>query len=131
VSSRLKWLPQLGLGNATLDAQHRALLDQCEALAGCVAEVNDARFDEVLRGLMTLAREHFDAEEALLGRAGYPEMEALRNEREEFEYLAAEIITTENFDRQELETFLSLWWSGHILGSVGKQRTFLERLPAA
>jgi len=123
VSSRLKWLPQLGLGNATLDAQHRALLDQCEALAGCVAEANDARFDEVLRGLMTLAREHFDAEEALLGRAGYPEMEALRNEREEFEYLAAEIITTENF--------LSLWWSGHILGSVGKQRTFLERLPAA
>jgi hypothetical protein len=43
------------------------------------------------------------------------ELDDYRSEREEFDYLAAEIITTENFDREELQTFLALWWAGHIL----------------
>lgn len=127
---RLQWDPRHSVGNETLDAQHRALLAHCDALADCLAEADpegEQRFQKTIDELMALAREHFAAEEALLARAGYPDLDAHRNERDEFDFLAAEIVTTENFDRQELQTFLSLWWSGHILGSAKAQRAYLER----
>lgn len=125
--NRLQWEPRLSVGNETLDTQHQAILARCNALADCLDEANDRRFDETFQELMALAREHFAAEEALLVRCGYPELEDYRSEREEFDYLSAEIITTENFDRNELQTFLVLWWSGHILGATRKHRAFLEQ----
>ncbi|MBI4988470.1 MAG: hemerythrin family protein [Rhodocyclales bacterium] len=121
------------MGNATLDAQHRNLLAHCNALADCLAEAGsegDRKFRQAFEELMALAREHFAAEEALLACGGYPELEEHRHERDEFDYLAAEIVTTENFDKDELQTFLALWWTGHILGSAKKQRAFLEQQPA-
>lgn len=131
MANRVQWEPRLGVGNETLDAQHQAILARCNALADCLDAADEARFDETFRELMDLARAHFAAEEALLAQHGYGELDDYRSEREEFDYLAAEIITTEHFDRQELQTFLSLWWSGHILGSAARQRACLERLPPA
>lgn len=131
MANRVQWEPRHGVGNATLDAQHQSLLAQCNALADCLDEANDQRFDEHFQALMALAREHFAAEEALLARCAYPGLEDYRNECEEFAYLSDEIITTENFDRHELQTFLALWWTGHILGAARDQRPFLEKLPAA
>jgi len=127
VVSRVQWEPNLGVGSATLDAQHQVILSQCTALADCLDAADDRRFDEVFKELMVLAREHFAAEEVLLAQAGYPELEGYRNECEEFAYLADEIITTENFDRHELQTFLALWWTGHILGAARDHRAFLEK----
>ncbi len=133
MSNRLQWDARHSVGNETLDAQHRALLAQCNALADCLAdagEEGDRTFRRLFDELMALSREHFAAEEALLARAGYPELEEHRNERDEFDYLAAEIITTENFDKHELQSFLALWWAGHIMGSAKKHRAFLEQLLA-
>lgn len=125
--NRLQWEPRLGVGNETLDAQHQAILARCNALADCLDAANDPRFDETFRELMALARAHFDAEEALLAQHGYAELDDYRSEREEFDYLSAEIITTENFDRSELQTFLALWWAGHIRGGVSLHRACLAR----
>ena len=133
MAKRPQWDPRLSVGNETLDAQHRDLLAHCNALADCLADTGaeaDKAFRRIFEELMALSREHFAAEEALLAKGGYPDLEELRHEREEFDYLAADIITTEHFDRDELQTFLALWWTGHILGSAGKQRAFLERQPA-
>ncbi len=128
--NRMQWEPRHSVGNADLDAQHQAILARCNALADCLDEASDRRFDETFQELMALAREHFAAEEALLVRCGYPELEDYRSEREEFDYLSAEIATTENFDRSELQTFLALWWAGHILGAARSHRPCLERQPA-
>ena len=128
---QVQWEPAHGVGNATLDAQHRNILARCNALADCIEEANDRRFDEVFGELMALAREHFAAEEALLVSRCYPELEDYRSEREEFDYLSSEIVTTANFDRHELQRFLALWWTGHILGAARKQRPFIEKQPAA
>jgi hemerythrin len=76
--------------------------------------------------LMASAREHFSTEEALLADHGYPELDDHRSEQEDFEFLAAEIITTDNFDRDELQTFLALWWTGHIMGAARNYRAYLE-----
>ena len=68
---------------------------------------------------------NFETEAALLARCGCADLEDHRIECDEFEYLAGEIATTENFDRLELQRFLALWCLGHIKGSAGQLRAVL------
>lgn len=127
--NRVNWDPRFSVGNETLDAQHRHFLDRCNALADCLdaAETADeGKFDQIFAELMTRAREHFAAEEALLTEQGYPDIDDHRSEQEEYEFLAAEIVTTDNFDREELQTFLALWWVGHIMGAARNYRDYFR-----
>lgn len=127
--SRIPWQPDFSVGHALIDAQHRGLLAQCTLLAElCPAgpgEQAGRRFDEALERLKALAREHFETEAALLAACGYPDLEDHRAECDEFEYLADEVATAENFDRLELQRFLALWCLGHITGTVSRQRAVL------
>lgn len=132
--NQVQWNSDYSMGNELLDSQHRNLLAQCNALADCIADAgpeSDLKFNDTFAALMVQAREHFAAEEALLTRCGYPMLEEHQNEYDEFDYLANEIITTENFEQVELQRFLALWWVGHIVGSGKKYRAFLEKLPNA
>jgi hemerythrin len=125
--NRVNWDTRFSVGNATLDAQHKHFIDLCNALADCLDAGGDARdqeFDRLFAKLMAGAREHFAAEEAILAGCGYPDLEAHRNEQEEFAFLANEIVTTDNFDREELQTFLALWWVGHVMGAVRGYRDY-------
>lgn len=126
--NRVQWDPRFSVGNAELDAQHKDFIDQCNALADCLDEAGDARdqkFDQLFAALMASARTHFATEEALLAGCGYPDVEAHQHEQEEFAFLANEIVTTDNFDREELQTFLALWWAGHVMGAAQQYRDYL------
>lgn len=130
--NRVQWDPGYSVGNAILDEQHSQLLAQCNALADCIADAgpqSDLKFQKIFNELMTQSSEHFSMEETLLARCAYPMLEEHQNELDEFNYLANEIITTENFEPIELQRFLTLWWIGHIVGSGKKYRAFLEQLP--
>jgi len=129
--NRVQWGPHFAVGHALLDEQHRQLLAQCDVLADlCAADGGndsaDPEFKQAFERTMTMAREHFVAEEALLVARAYPEIEDYRCEIEEYEYLAAEIATTENFDKIELQRFLALWLVGHILGAAKQQAPYLK-----
>jgi hemerythrin-like metal-binding protein len=119
---RMPWDPEFNTGQPDIDTQHQALLAQCNRLAElCPAEVDATEapaFDEACEDLKALARAHFDAELALLSAGNCAELEDHRADCEEFEYLASEIATAENFSRLELQRFLALWWLGHIKGAV-------------
>ena len=130
--NRVQWSPDYSVGNDTLDSQHRAILEQCTALADCITNAtpeSDLRFADAFTALMAQAGEHFTTEEALLTQCGYPLLEEHLIEHDEFDYLANEIITTENFEQVELQRFLALWWIGHIVGSGKKYRAYLGKLP--
>ncbi len=71
--NRVQWDPRHSVGNQTLDDQHQALLAQCNVLADCLADTGedgDRKFRKVFDEIMTLAREHFATEEALLVSVG-------------------------------------------------------------
>jgi len=125
---RMTWDPDYSTGQPDLDTQRQGLLDQCNRLADlCPAELEPAEapaFDEAFDVLKALARAHFDTELALLEAGGYAELEDHRADCEEFEYLASDIATAENFSRLELQRFLALWWLGHIKGSAEVLRAF-------
>jgi hemerythrin-like metal-binding protein len=127
--TRVQWEPGYGVGHEAIDTQHRNLLHQCNLLADrCLSgggEESDRNFDQAFDGLKVLAREHFETEASLLASRGYPDLEDHRFECDEFEYLADEIVTTQNFVRLELQRFLALWCIGHITGSAAQLRAFL------
>lgn len=130
--NRVQWTTDYNVGNEILDNQHRKLLAQCNTLADYVSgtdPASDLKFREIFDELMALAHQHFATEEALLARYGYPLLDEHKDEQEEFDYLSADIITTENFEKVELQRFLVLWWVGHIMGSGKKYGVFLEQQP--
>ena len=131
MAKRTHWIPHFTTGSTLLDEQHRQLLAQCNALADCLGRAGkaDDQFSGILANLMASVREHFVAERELLSRYGYPMLDELDHEGEEFEYLAADILSTKHFDPDELQTFLSLWCTGHIVGTSGRQRPYLEPQP--
>lgn len=125
--NRVQWGPFLSVGDATTDEQHRQILAQCNRLADLCAvdggnSTADPEFMESYDRLMTLAREHFAAEEARLVAGAHPDLEDYRHACEEYDYLTVEIATAENFDKIELQRFVALWWIGHILGDVKRTR---------
>ena len=130
MAKRTQWIPHFSTGNSTLDEQHQRLLVQCNALADCLGasgEGDGSSCPGILERLMASVREHFATEQELLARHGYPMLDEHEHEGEEFEFLASEILSTENFDMDELQTFLALWCTGHIVGTSERQRPYLER----
>jgi len=133
MAKRTHWIPHFTTGSATLDRQHQDLLAQCNALADCLAAAAESaseRFPALLGHLLASVRAHFATERELLARHDYPRLDDHDHEGAEFEFLAAEIISTEHFDPDELQTFLALWCTGHIVGTAGQQRPYLERSAA-
>lgn len=131
---RTHWIPHFSTGNATLDEQHQQLLAQCNALADCLDNpgvTGGNSFSGILEGLFASVREHFSTEKELLAGNGYPMLDEHKQESEEFDYLASEIISTKNFDQEELQTYLALWCTGHIVGTSVRQRPYLERQSAS
>jgi hemerythrin-like metal-binding protein len=118
--TRVPWEPNFSVGHEAIDAQHQALLSQCNRLADLCTGGEDAdrQFDQAFEQLRALARAHFAAEAALLAEREHPDVDDHAAECEEFDYLVDEIVTTDNFDRLELQRFLALWCLGHISGSV-------------
>jgi hemerythrin-like metal-binding protein len=126
---RAAWEVDFSTGHELIDAQHQGLLTQCNLLADLCesADADEAAraFDLAYEQLKSLAREHFQAEAALLASSGYPELEDHQFECDEFDYLAAEIVTAENFSRVELQRFLTLWCVGHMSEAARQHGTFL------
>jgi len=132
MTNRVQWNPRFSVGNELIDDQHKTILAQIDALADCLDEGNEEgelQFLKLFDDLKALARKHFADEVALLAHNASPQVDEHKDEQEEFEYLQAEIVTTENFDKDELQTFLALWWTGHIVGLAKNQRAHLERCP--
>jgi len=127
--NHVPWDPDFQVGHAAIDAQHRALLDQCNLLADlCTAAPGEPApqgFDAAFTRLKALVREHLDTESVLLATADPTAAEDMQDERDEFEYLAGEVATTENFDRFEVQRFVSVWCLGHVTGSAQQLRDVL------
>jgi hemerythrin-like metal-binding protein len=133
VPNRVQWNPRYSVGNETLDNQHRNILAQCNVMADHVIDTSqksNLKFQQVFDELTTLAREHFASEQDVLTRCACPTLDEYKYESDEFEYLAADIATTENFDKLELQRFVALWWVGHIMDSGKRYRDCVAGSPA-
>ena len=68
----LEWRPEFELGVEEIDAQHRGLVREMNALTGMLRGERGGSFGDVLDFLASYAVEHFGTEERLMEEHGYP-----------------------------------------------------------
>jgi hemerythrin len=81
----VKWVPEYEVGIKLIDAQHRELVSLTNDLyRACVATDNSIGtvFKECMSKMVEYVRFHFQAENELLKRLGYPDYQAHRKEHE-------------------------------------------------
>jgi hemerythrin len=118
---RVQWDSNFSVGNDLLDRQHRTLLGLCNDMAECLKAGEGEwrlRFHDILHQLNQYARDHFKAEEDLLQRHQYSEMDAQLAEH----YAYVEQMTEWTFaasmnsiDMLGVQHYLAVWWRDHIL----------------
>lgn len=128
----LHWKPNLSLGNAAIDGDHKRLIDLFNrlhfmALAG---DDNQAVAD-VLDELLTYARVHFAREEAMMRRCDYPGFADHRRRHREFVsrlrgFVADFHAGPERFDMTAFYDFLADWLLVHVLDEDMKLIPFLD-----
>ena len=84
---KLSWSDTFAIGIEGIDRHHQELIGIRNKLVEC-CKLDDAphseTFHNILADLFDYARRHFHAEEALMQSFNYPELDAHRNEHQEF-----------------------------------------------
>jgi hemerythrin len=88
-----RWSDDFALGDATVDAQHRAFFEEAAALRVALAsdEPKD-RIVEYCAAFIANLREHFADEEALMARIGFPALSIHHQEHERLLARTEEVI---------------------------------------
>lgn len=118
----MQWSEKLALGLPDIDAQHKRLVELIGELEAAVDE--DRLFEEqalVLMHLTNYIDEHFRYEEALMAKVAYPDRAEHIISHQRFESLVLEygndVARGRALRGRELLDFLTLWLTGHILGT--------------
>lgn len=127
----MQWSPELSVGVAELDEQHKQLLAMLNDLHAALLERRGREVvADIVERLKNYIRRHFTREEALLERLGYPDLSAHRAEHNQF------IERTLDFDMacndggvvspMEIQGFLRRWLVDHIRGTDKRYAAFLK-----
>ena len=128
----LSWNPSYSVGNATLDKQHRKLLELCSQIADCVDDDgpdSSERFHRILNDVGDYTFQHFQSEEAFLSKHNYPQFAAHKREHMRFLSQLSRFLFATNegqLDKAGLHRILSEWLSAHMLGSDMQYRDFIQ-----
>ena len=128
-----KWDSSLEIGDKTVDAQHKEMIDRFNNLLTDLAlerPINE--LENALDFLCQYTVEHFAAEEALMRQINYPEYENQKIQHEFFKVTAAKL--AEQFKREGLSEELSIqirlqigdWLITHIKGEDSKIKGYLK-----
>ena len=125
------WDASFSVGIEAMDRQHRRILGLVSELRERVeAHPGSPVPEEILSDLTRYALEHFQEEEALLARHGYPDLEGQAEEHRAFvREVAAQCMGSfepSGMVAGGLLTFLEGWWRHHILVTDMAYRDFLQ-----
>lgn len=132
----MSWSPQLGIGDATIDAEHQELFRLINTFHDHWIQNRDRQeIAKVLNQLVTYAQDHFQHEEAIMLRHGYPQLadhqfihelmvDTIFKLRKSFE---------EHDHHLEIDTmnFIRSWLVDHIANHDFLFRNFLARKQTA
>ena len=109
----------LRTGIDCIDEQHRSLIElHNEIVAGFDREQPHAATIEALARLYLYCRQHFDSEEKIMRRYGYPGLDAHRRDHAAHLERLRQVILDYREDpeasRNSIESFVSHWIVGHI-----------------
>jgi len=118
--SRLKWSPELSLGQKDVDEQHKELIRIANGLINAVSIGRGKRtIQNVVQKLREYTVFHFSNEEAMMEQMRFPERgqhaaEHLRLKLSVKNY-QRQLYKNENVNAEEVLDFMKDWLLGHIL----------------
>lgn len=121
--SLMTWEESLSVGIPSIDEQHKKLIKMINDLHdGMLARKGRDVLGNVLEELILYTAEHFDYEEKLFARTGYPQSALHKAEHAKLKQKAIEIherfkASTTGTLSLEVLNFLRDWLAGHIKGS--------------
>lgn len=130
--SIVQWQDAFGVGDLHIDEQHSILIDTINQLASAESLHNHHAVLMIIDELASYAAFHFDYEERLIERAGYPQLDEHRIIHQAFVSWVADL-------RDEYVTYgkrplgapvlnyLRDWLSHHILGEDQRYSGYLAR----
>jgi hemerythrin len=115
-----QWTQDLETGIREIDEQHKLIIGYINKVNDAARPGNEAQLAEVLEGLLEFTITHFDLEEELMEKAGYPFLKAHKMMHETLMKRLADIrtraINKENII-PELQTFLESYLTNHVINS--------------
>lgn len=121
----IEWRDKLSVGNAVIDADHKALIGLINDFEADMARgLDHAGLTKTLKALFKYAKEHFAREETLQMRSGYPyytahaqEHRRLLTQAEQMarRYLGDPDAPLDAAAKDEMSAFLRDWLVGHII----------------
>lgn len=131
----LAWDEQYSVGVHELDHQHQKLFDILNRIYDCVlTQQSQNEIGLLAEKLEKTTLQHFLAEEALMARAGYPGLDA---HREQHAVLLRQIERFTRFYKsgdielsEEVLDFLRIWLSQHILEEDSEYKPWVEKQAA-
>ncbi len=127
----IEWNDNLATGVAKFDGQHKQLIVMINELhAAMGAGKGKEAMGKILTGLVNYTVTHFNDEEALMTKAGYPLLAAHKLEHKAFTTKALDLQSKFNsgnvFITVEVMNFLRDWLTNHIKGTDQKYGPFLK-----
>jgi hemerythrin len=122
----MEWSRELESGIPVIDTQHKRIIDFINELDSACRSGNASETAQVMDGLLNYTITHFEFEESLQERAGYPFLKAHRRIHEIFMKKVADIRqrSTQGEDvALELLKLLNGWLISHI---KGEDRDYIE-----
>ncbi len=115
----MQWTEDLETGIQVIDEQHKRIIGYINELHDASEAGNAAEVQEVLEGLLDYTVTHFEFEEQLQEKAGYPFLKAHQRVHEIFMKRIAAFRERANNGENiipELLSMLRVWLSSHIKG---------------
>lgn len=128
----LSWSEELSVGDHEIDEQHQWLVEKVNSLYYSIATRHDEDLGVTsINDLLTYAWEHFETEENLFRRIGFPEAEEHIAEHQRFAEKVSDyrtrFIAGQKLVFTELLDFLSTWLTGHLRDMDQKYARYLAR----
>lgn len=124
----IEWSQELSVGNDHIDAQHRDIIRMINRLVERRDEsMSSVDIADALTSLMQFMRQHFNDEEALMKKNGYPRLEEHVKEHMRFAEKLTELFFVEDDELlHRTIPFLRDWLVGHLAAEDMKVRPYLR-----
>ncbi|MFA6400255.1 MAG: bacteriohemerythrin [Salinivirgaceae bacterium] len=115
----ITWNKDLSVKIDSIDDQHKKLIELINDFYENIKNrSNDESISKLLRGMNKYTVEHFNVEEELMKKYGYPDIEAHKKEHDKFVAKVTELEEKFNNGKVivsfEITSFLKDWWKNHI-----------------
>lgn len=127
---KIQWSESFSVGVSVLDEHHQHLAKLINQLSEeTVASADQESLVDVISGLVAYAKYHFEHEEALMEKHGFPRFHKHCMEHNQFYEVIAETSYGTSLgiiDVEHLVDYLVRWWKNHILHEDMQYKPFFQ-----